>query len=703
MSYIIKPETISITEASNLTNISPKSLIKKCINEVIIPVPPISAKTKELLLNNHLDREELTALSDSTQIPLDQLPKYAILEHRRARATECLLPESLELFNLSIFRKSKGFNKLISLGHNVSILRSIVECDDYSTDPQKSFVQRINQNGLSISTYYKELNKMYQLGLLSKVHPKKHFSICPMAADIIKEHCFYLNHCTDGEILEDLTFKKNKLGKQFCSVCPHNPKTKTYKDVLNEFTDKYPSFHLQKCLSPEDGLIIPTNSSTINRFIHNIDPSLLFLAQNEKNTWEAKYGYKLRRYCSNVNEVWFCDFVKLDILLTKYYDENGDSVLERPWACIITDAASSMIVSAIVRFGVPTTEDVIMCFSVGAVHKTDSIAYGLPLLFYTDNGWQFKPPHNTKGNKSKKKQLDKGRLNREAEDLFEKGFLPALGVEMRFQKPYSPWQKPIESLNRTIQYKFLKRLPGWTGGKKYKKHKERLQLEMERLKKYKAFWDIDKFQRFFFEQIIPGCNNIGGENSPIERYNRLPRANTLVPSWASISILMQRKVKLSVKISQGSIRYKNSYYSSPELFPYEGKNVWIYDFGSIVTKCISVLYSEGTNIHFVGLAYEKEQISIRNPEQMKLLRELSLKHMQYRMIENEQNAVTYLNEMVGTDRKTYIDYIDHKIIPTHYTNIVDHSNKDCTHIDKELLKAYIAEQKEIISALEKEL
>ena len=139
---------------------------------------------------------------------------------------------------------------------------------------------------------------------------------------------------------------------------------------------------MQKCLSPEDGLIIPTNSSTINRFIHNIDPSLLFLAQNEKNTWEAKYGYKLRRYCSNVNEVWFCDFVKLDILLTKYYDENGDSVLERPWACIITDAASSMIVSAIVRFGVPTTEDVIMCFSVGAVHKTDSIAYGLPLLFY---------------------------------------------------------------------------------------------------------------------------------------------------------------------------------------------------------------------------------------------------------------------------------------------------------------------------------
>lgn len=636
-----------------------------------------------------MDISDTESLAPRTKVPLSCLPEHTVMTLRKSRSAEYTF-DFLSYFLLN------GWKKTNQLAENISLMRQVICSKDFSSSPKALFHSHLENLGISPSTFYKERNTMYTLGLLEKIPtPKKHPSICPLAANIIEEHCFYHNKYADQEILDDLSLKAQDLGCNVCSHCPFNPATEVHQKAFSDIERLYPSYVLPVCHSAGTGLLYPSDPSTINRFIRDLSPSVIHFGQNEFKDWRAKYGYKVRRYAEHVNDVWFCDFVCLDVLLFKELDEEGNPVLEKPWACIISDAASSMIVSSLVRFGEPTVEDVIYCFCIGAVHKLNNCSFGLPLVLYTDNAGQFRPKPG-----KKRKQLKLHRLSNKAVGFFEQGFLNALGVTLRTQQSNCPWEKPIETINRILQYKYLKRVPGWTGGKKHRKHKARIESEMKRLIKNHAFWDMEKFQSFWFEYLIPAYNNHGND-TPVMKYERLPRANTLTPSWATISILAEKKTK--VHIQQGSIRYLYSEFSSPELLRHEGKTVWIYDFGCMATGCISVFSAEKNHPHFLGLAYEKEIIRSIEPNRLALMRALSLRHLQTRITSHEVNAVTYLSEMMGLARQTYIDYRDHQLIPTHYTDKVDHLNTDRVHLNEEFLKAKIAEEEVILSTLKNEL
>ena len=501
-----------------------------------------------------------------------------------------------------------------------------------------------------------------------------------------------------------LAEEAKKRGEDFCQYCAHNPQSSTYELAKSELKKTAPTFVLKECRSPGGGMKVPDDQSTIWRFVNSLPPSLIYFCQHDKKLWDKHFLYKVDRQARFYGEVFFCDFVQLDIELVIYYPKSKKQPVKtaRPWACIISDGFTEAIVSSCVSLTEPTAQDVIRCLAVACVYKTDSPFHGAPKYLYVDGGSQFKSSVLNGEEKTETVSLE----DHMREVFFTDAFLPLLGITLIQQTDSHPWEKPIERINGTVQYMDLPSAPGWTGGARRKKFKDIIQKEYERLIKNHALWTPNEFSFFWHDHLIPTYNNhhSPGQKSPLEKYQENP--DLLTPSWSTISVFAEPKILPELR--PDGIIHNNRKYASPEILEYvKDPNVqlYIYDFGSPVTHCVPVFVKDDSNKinKYVGLAYEKDVLPMVDANQLKLEQELAIQYLQTRDVEDKAAGITYLSDLMDFNNQMYINYTreERQIIRTRYPDRVERTKSDQlgTHLSTDALLAKADEYKAISAAL----
>jgi|GEM_PF-4906555 len=70
-------------------------------------------------------------------------------------------------------------------------------------------------------------------------------------------------------------------------------------------------------------------------------------------------------------------------------------------------------------------------------------------------------------------------------------------------------------------------------------------------------YTFEQFADIFADVIYPGYNNFkasGERESPMERYLRLPKAKTIVPSWRTLAVLKKKKKILRSSSGRNPLR-----------------------------------------------------------------------------------------------------------------------------------------------------
>ncbi len=689
---------ITIQEASSLSHVSARSFLKALYRGVIRSPDPLSQPEPQYKKN----QEQLNYLYNAIRIPLSVLKPFAIMAYWNQHKNDHYID-----LDLGAELNEHGWKGVFQLCENILTLLKIDHRNSfyYSSNQAHLLKELVADAGLSRSTYFEELRKMYQIGYF-KSHQAMlkgimHVSLCPASEDYLSEHVIHFNHPSCEDMRLALVEEAKLRGQDFCRDCAHNPLSSTFKQAKSDLKKTVPTFCLKECRSPTGGMKYPDNQSTVWRFVNSLQPSLIYFCQHEKKNWSKHFLYKLDRQARYYGEVFFCDFVQLDIQLAIYYAKNKPVKTMKPWACIISDGYTGAIVSSSVSLCEPTTQDVIRCLAVACVYKVDSPFHGAPQYFYTDAGSALTATA-LRGEKKTESLEDSLK-----ESFFTEGFLPLMNIQWLQQPDSHPWVKSIERINETIQYKDLPSAPGWSGGARRRKFKAIIGEEFNRLVKNQALWTISDFAFFWHDYLVPAYNNYKspGQQSPLEKYVENP--DLLTPSWSTISVFAESKD--IPEIRPDGIIHNGRKYSSPEILKYV-KNpdvqLYIYDFGSPITHCIPVFVKNKNNgiNRFLGLAYEKEVLNMVNEDHLKLEQELAIQYIQTRDVKDKAEGITYLSELMNFNNKMYINYTreERKIIRTRYPTRVDRSKSDQlgTHLSSEALKAKAAEYKAIATTLE---
>lgn len=186
-------------------------------------------------------------------------------------------------------------------------------------------------------------------------------------------------------------------------------------------------------IAKEKGCVLPTYR-VIRDIILNIDPSLSLLAHKGSKVYDQKYELIYRREASAPNEMWQADHTPLDIVLI---DENGSP--KKPWLTSIIDDFSRAISGYYLSFENPCSINTALAMHQAIWRNKDSKwqVCGIPAIFYTDNGSDFRSDHIK--------------------------HVPAdLKIQLKFSIPGKPQGRGrIERFFRTVNQLLLMNLPGY--------------------------------------------------------------------------------------------------------------------------------------------------------------------------------------------------------------------------------------------------
>ena len=142
-------------------------------------------------------------------------------------------------------------------------------------------------------------------------------------------------------------------------------------------------------VAKEKGWKIPTYR-VVRDIAKRMDPALIFLAHQGNKAYEQEYELIYRREASEPNQVWQADHTPLDIVLL---DENEES--RKPWLTIIIDDYSRAICGYFLSFDPPCSLHVALALrqAIWQKNNPDWQVCGIPDIFYSDNGSDFKSKH----------------------------------------------------------------------------------------------------------------------------------------------------------------------------------------------------------------------------------------------------------------------------------------------------------------------
>ena len=183
----------------------------------------------------------------------------------------------------------------------------------------------------------------------------------------------------------------------------------------------------------------PPSYRQVLAVVRKIDPSLLSLAHGTAKAHKQAHDLLVRFEAASPNERWQVDHKHLDIWVA---DEKGR--LKKPWLTAVEDDHSRAIPGYYLHFDAPSTLHVALAFRQAILRDPDPrwCVCGVPLVFYSDNGAEFKSHHL-------------------------KQVAAHLGARLDFSIPDQPRGRgKIECFFRTIEQMFLCELPGFGSGGK---------------------------------------------------------------------------------------------------------------------------------------------------------------------------------------------------------------------------------------------
>jgi len=288
-------------------------------------------------------------------------------------------------------------------------------------------------------------------------------------------------------------------------------------------------------IAQKEGWELPTYRTVVN-VVKTLDPGLCTLAHEGSKVYRDNFDLIIRRESTRSNEMWQADHCLLDIWLL---DEKGDA--KRPWLSVAIDDYSRSIAGYFIDFDYPDTLRTALMLRQAIWRKEDPRwhACGIPEVFYTDNGSDYRSKH----------------MEQVSADI---------KMKLVFSIPGRPRGRgKIERFFETVNQLFLCNLPGYTMDGKFPH--DGASLTTSELDVLFTNWLLDEYH-----------NRIHSETTepPQERWENgafLPR---LPESPQSLDLLLLT-VSKTRRIQKDGIRFQGFRYMSITLAGYVGEDVII--------------------------------------------------------------------------------------------------------------------------------
>ena len=483
------------------------------------------------------------------QIRLGDLPVTARLRYWAERDTDYpLLNKSLNEYEVRYGKA--GMDELWTRVQAVLECRAVDKALDGSRCLRAEKEQIAARYGMTLPSLYRYCKGFAAQGIAgvmrrtAKEDKGTTRSMCPMAQDVVRSLYLTSDKKSNNRVRAELYRIHEALGKDACKRCVHCGGSLARREM--ELSGRAAIYEL--CDRPGDGMRVP-GKTALNAFVARIPADQKAYARYGPKYWEAKYMLKAERIKPDkVNECWFGDHHMFDLFVV---DDDGGIV--RPWMTAWADAATGCFVSYCVSTN-PNSSTIIETLTRGIVRKAGSPFWGMPSCIYIDNGKDYRCKR-LEGDREADESL--GCLNAR---LSQPGMLRQLGISVIHAQPYKAWSKTIERLFGTLEDRYIRGLPGWCGGKPGDRPEDLGRAKLQHMAARGELLTLQQFAALLREQIIPAyhAERFDNASSPLELYNRLPRAREDLPSWDALELL--RMHTATRKVSYMGIKLHNRWY-----------------------------------------------------------------------------------------------------------------------------------------------
>jgi len=276
----------------------------------------------------------------------------------------------------------------------------------------------------------------------------------------------------------------------------------------------------------------PPGYHTIYNVIRAIPDDLKTLALEGEKSYRQAYDLVHRREAERPNQIWQADHTQLDL-----WAKRADGEAARPWLTIIIDDYSRAIAGFFISFDSPSAARTALALRQAIWRKSDAhwIVFGIPEIFYTDNGSDFTSSH----------------LEQVAADI---------KMHLIFSAPGQPRGRGrIERFFETVNQMFLCTLPGYIKAGAVRGRPELTVADLDRgfrefLREYHA--------RPHSETKIP----------PQERWQHGGFVPRMAESLEQLDLLLLTVAKMR-KVQADGVRFQGMRYIDPTLAAYVGESV----------------------------------------------------------------------------------------------------------------------------------
>jgi putative transposase len=276
----------------------------------------------------------------------------------------------------------------------------------------------------------------------------------------------------------------------------------------------------------------PPGYHTIYNVIRAIPDDLKALALNGEKAYREAYDLVHRREAERPNQIWQADHTQLDL-----WAKRADGKTARPWLTIIIDDYSRAIAGFFISFDSPCAVRTALALRQAIWRKSDAhwIVFGIPEIFYTDNGSDFTSDH----------------LEQVAAEI---------KMRLIFSAPGQPRGRGrIERFFETVNQMFLSTLPGY------------IEAGAVRGRPELTVNDLDRCFREFLREYHARPH---GETKipPKDRWQRGGFVPRMAESLEQLDLLLLTIAKMR-KIQTDGVRFQGMRYIDPTLAAYVGERV----------------------------------------------------------------------------------------------------------------------------------
>ena len=287
-------------------------------------------------------------------------------------------------------------------------------------------------------------------------------------------------------------------------------------------------------IAKKKGQIVPSYR-VVRDIASKIDPALVLLAQEGSKVYNQEYELVYHREANTQNEIWQADHTPLDIVLL---NEKGKT--QKPWHTTIIDDYSRAICGYYLSFQAPCSINTALALRQAIWRKSNPKwqVCGLPGIFYSDNGSDFKSKH----------------IQQVAADL---------KIQLKNSIPGKPRGRGrIERFFLTVNQLLLMNLSGYCPPKTAYPE---------------ATMTLEQFTPLFEQFLVDDYHNkihSSINQTPIERWIGKGFLPQLPVSLEKLDLLLLTVVRPR-KVRRDGIHFQNLIYIEPTLAAYVGESVII--------------------------------------------------------------------------------------------------------------------------------